>query len=165
VSATLIGGCDNCGAAVSAPLPSGRGATPVVVCPTCRRTWEFAGEAQRLERCCVCGCSRLYRQKAFPRRLGIALVVAGAIASVWTYGLTLVAVFAVDLLIYRFVPEMAVCYLCRAELHGVAVPSRVLPFRHHLAAGYEARRERWLESVDRAATAWSVPETAKTGIP
>lgn len=83
----------------------------------------------------------------FPRWLGIGLVVVGAIASIWTYGLSIVGVFLVDLLIYRSVPEMAVCYQCRAEVRGVPLPDRVLPFRHHLAEGYEARRSKWLERL------------------
>ena len=92
----------------------------------------------------------------------------------WTYGLSLVAVFVIDLLIYRLVPEMVVCYLCRAELHGIEVPARVLPFRHHLAAGYEQRREQWLESAGRARAVWAARgvdtvaddrELQKKGIP
>lgn len=113
----------------------------------------------------MCGGTRFYRQKMFPRWLGIGLVVVGAIASIWTYGLSLVAVFVIDLLIYRAVPEMAVCYLCRAEVRGVLLPERVLPFRHHLAEGYEARRTQWLQRLAAVAADLAVEgggtETAK----
>ena len=119
----------------------------MVLCPTCRREWKVNGAVRSFERCCVCRCTRFYRQKMFPRWLGIGLVVVGAIASIWTYGLSIVGVFLVDLLIYRSVPEMAVCYQCRAEVRGVPLPDRVFPFRHHLAEGYEARRSKWLERL------------------
>ena len=150
VTAHVATVCDSCGDGVLAAATdwhTGDGAPTTVACPTCHREWQVDAAVRAFERCCVCGGTRFYRQKMFPPWLGIGLVVVGAIGSIWTYGLSLVAVFLVDLLIYRLVPEMAVCYQCRAEVRGVALPERVLPFRHHLAAGYEGRRNRWLQRV------------------
>ena len=172
VTAQLAAVCDSCGDGVLAAAPSwhtGDGTATSVACPTCQREWQVDASVRAFESCCVCGGTRFYRQKMFPRWMGIGLVVAGAIGSIWTYGLSLVAVFLVDLLIYRSVPEMAVCYQCRAEVRGVALPERVLPFRHHLAEGYEARRNLWLQRVTAAAAAWtaaaSVGEEVRVGTP
>ena len=128
--------CDGCGE----PLAAG-GHAGELACGTCRRSYDVTAAAD-FEECPICGCRRFFRQKAFPRVLGIGLVVAGAILVPFTYGISLMVLALVDLLIYRGVPMMAVCYLCRAEFRGVPVPDRILPFRHHMAEGYEKRRDR-----------------------
>lgn len=102
---------------------------------------------RNLRQCAVCSSTRLYRQRAFNRFLGLVVVAVGAVLVPFTYGISLPVVFLIDLILYRRVPEMAVCYLCRAEYRGIEVPKRILPFRHHLAAGYEKRRESWLEQT------------------
>ena len=128
--------CDGCGEPLAAT-----GGADEVACGSCRRRYDVAG-ATAFEECPICGCRRFFRQKAFPRVLGIGLVVAGAVLVPFTYGVSLMVLALVDLLIYRGVPMMAVCYLCRAEFRGVPVPDRILPFRHHMAEGYEKRRDR-----------------------
>ena len=128
--------CDGCGAPLAATGHAG-----TLACGTCRRSYDVTAAAD-FEQCPICGCRRFFRQKAFSRVLGIGLVVAGAILVPFTYGISLMVLALVDLLIYRAVPMMAVCYLCRAEFRGVPVPDRILPFRHHMAEGYEKRRER-----------------------
>ena len=128
--------CDACGAPLTAAGHGGE-----LVCGACRRHYDVTAAAD-FEECPICGCRRFFRQKAFPRVLGIGLVVAGAILVPFTYGVSLMVLALVDLLIYRAVPMMAVCYLCRAEFRGVPVPDRILPFRHHMAEGYEKRRDR-----------------------
>ena len=128
--------CDGCGE----PLAAG-GQAGELACGTCRRSYDVTAAAD-FEKCPICGCRRFFRQKAFPRVLGIGLVVVGAILVPFTYGISLMVLALVDLLIYRGVPMMAVCYLCRAEFRGVPVPDRILPFRHHMAEGYEKRRDR-----------------------
>ena len=128
--------CDGCGEPLAAAGHGGE-----LACGTCRRSYDVTAAAG-FEECPICGCRRFFRQKAFPRVLGIGLVVAGAILVPFTYGISLMVLALVDLLIYRGVPMMAVCYLCRAEFRGVPVPDRILPFRHHMAEGYEKRRDR-----------------------
>ena len=128
--------CDACDAALAGAVEEG-----VLECPSCRRRYPLGEAAARLEQCPICDCRRFFRQKAFPKVLGIGLVVVGAILVPFTYGVSLMVLALVDLLIYRGVPMMAVCYLCRAEFRGVPVPDRILPFRHHMAEGFERRRE------------------------
>lgn len=71
-----------------------------------------------VEACLACGSSRLYVQKDFDRRLGVAVVVVGAVLSPWTYGLSLLACMLIDYGLYHVVPEVTVCYGCDAIHRG-----------------------------------------------
>ena len=64
--------------------------------------------------CLACGSNRLYTQKDFNRKLGVAIVIVGAALSPWTYGLSLVVCMGLDYGLYSFVPEIVVCYACDA---------------------------------------------------
>ena len=66
----------------------------------------------------MCGYDRLYAQKDFNRKIGLAVVAVGAVLSPWTYGLSLVVCMAMDYGLYRFVPEITVCYGCDAIYRG-----------------------------------------------
>jgi hypothetical protein len=109
-------------------------------CMACGRVRPpVASEALRargiLDRCAVCGDARLYRQKDLNRKLGLAVVVTGAIASLallpWSvlgaYGV-LGALALLDLALYRRLPEVAICYRCHAEHRGYAPQSPIEPF-------------------------------------
>jgi hypothetical protein len=82
------------------------------------------------ERCLVCGCDDLWRQKDFPQRLGLAMVALGAVLSTiaWAYHLPATALgillgFAlVDLVLFSFMQDVLVCYRCHARY-------RDIPFR------------------------------------
>jgi len=67
-----------------------------------------------LQACIVCGYECLFAQKDFNKKIGLAVVVIGAVLSPWTYGLSLVACMALDYGLYHFVPEITVCYGCDA---------------------------------------------------
>ena len=100
---------------------------PAPVCPGCRR--PHALHAPALEpggfvRCPVCGGEELYVRKDFPQRAGLALVVVVAVLSFWLFARgdllwalgVLAGVVLLDLLIYRAVPRITVCYRCRTEI-------------------------------------------------
>lgn len=79
----------------------------------------------RPERCLVCGCDDLWRQKDFPQALGLAFVAIGALLSTiaWAYhypsvALGVLMVFAAaDLLLFAIMKDVLVCYRCHAR-HG-----------------------------------------------
>lgn len=71
-----------------------------------------------IEVCLACGSNKLFTQKDFNRKLGLAVVVVGAVLSPWTYGLSLVACMGIDYGLYYFVPEVTVCYACDAIHRG-----------------------------------------------
>ena len=66
--------CDACDAVLARGAEQG-----VLECPSCRRRYPLGAAAARLEQCPICDCRRFFRQKAFPKVLGIGLVVASAI--------------------------------------------------------------------------------------
>lgn len=96
-----------------------------VTCSNCGRRQAVTGAGfddgalrDPLEVCLACGSNKLYTQKDFNRKLGLAIVVVGAVLSPWTYGLSLVACMGIDYALYYFVPEVTVCYACDAIHRG-----------------------------------------------
>ena len=84
-----------------------------------------------VEACPQCGCREFYRQKNFPRPVGLAIVIIGIALSFFTYGLSLIAVALLDGIIYLFLPWTLVCYQCRTKFRGVAIPKEIRPYDHH----------------------------------
>ncbi len=95
-------------------------------CSNCRHRQPMAAEGfddagalrDPIEVCLACGSNRLYSQKDFNRKLGVAIVIIGAAFSPWTYGLSLVVCMGLDYGLYFFVPEITVCYACDAIHRG-----------------------------------------------
>jgi hypothetical protein len=127
--------CASCGDRAEASLPA-----PTAICRRCAaETMLHASFRQevpgRLGACLHCGESRLYRQKDLDRRKGLAVVAAGAAVSLvllpfspaMAYGV-LGGLAAVDLWLYRRLPEVAICYRCRAEHRGHDPASAIDPF-------------------------------------
>jgi len=65
--------------------------------------------------------------------LGILLVPV-------TYGLSLPVMAAVDWLLYKKYPTIAVCYRCGMEFHNFDYPKRLKPFMHHIGLKYDKYR-------------------------
>ena len=89
-----------------------------LACPNCDTAVEVDGDGwsdgdgAAVERCPICGCKHLYRQRDFNRGLGCLLVVIGAALVPWTYGLSLIALSALDFWLYRRLGMAVVCYRC-----------------------------------------------------
>lgn len=98
--------------------------------PGCERVLELrldglVAGAQRerpgLRACLACGHPELYTRKDFPPALGIGLVVVAALlVPVVPYYLSLVAAALIDAVLYRFAPDVVVCYLCSTQHRGYA---------------------------------------------
>lgn len=97
-----------------------------IECPHCHAqmtppadAWQAGG----LQRCLACPSTDLFVRKAFPQRLGLAIVVLGFAVSciTWFYywtTLTFVVLFATalaDFVLYLVVGDSLVCYRCHAE--------------------------------------------------
>ena len=87
-------------------------------CPNCPEIlevdltgWSSTDHAS-IERCAICDCRHLYRQRDFNRALGCTLVAVGAVLVPWTFGLSLVVLSLVDLVLFYRLPESVVCYRC-----------------------------------------------------
>ncbi|HKB16087.1 MAG TPA: hypothetical protein VKF62_08470, partial [Planctomycetota bacterium] len=130
---------------VEVPCPSCRrpvrAETASVACPSCGTRLDLATSSippgGALASCRSCGCPDLYRQKDFPRKVGLAIVGAAAllvfvaVASrlpFWAIYVPLLGAAALDAALYLALPEVVVCYRCRAKHRGYATEPRPAPF-------------------------------------
>ncbi len=112
-----------------------------------------------LRRCQVCGNDDLWRQKDFPQRLGLLCVVAGAILSsiAWWYHRPLIALgllmgFALaDMILFLVMPDVLVCYRCKAKHHAAGGTPGHAAFDHELGEKYRQEELR-LKDAHRAKT-------------
>lgn len=66
------------------------------------------------------------------------IVLLGALLVPFTYGLSLPVLILVDWILYRRVPDVAVCYRCGAEYRQFgSIPRTIGKFDHHTAELYE----------------------------
>jgi hypothetical protein len=102
-----------------------------------------------VDRCPVCEGSDFYVRKDFDPQLGLAFVIAGAAVSAvfYYFELDLIAysilacAVLVDLLIYRRLKDVTVCYRCHAEFRGT-YPRTAGAFDLHTADLLEPEWER-----------------------
>ncbi|MHC4340332.1 MAG: hypothetical protein ACYSX0_09005 [Planctomycetota bacterium] len=107
-------GCRSCGRGVEA-APGGRTA--------CRRCGAEAslppGAEGPLKSCLACGCEELYRHRDFNQKLGLLLIAVGAALALWlTSFLPMIAAALLDLVLYLLLPDVAICYRCKAHHRG-----------------------------------------------
>lgn len=112
--------CDGCDRAVHLPADAPRGES---ACPGCGRGHRLllepsVLESRRVEGCLLCGLDRLYVQKDFNRKIGLAVFAVAALLSVPTWGLSLLAATLIDLALYHVLGDVTVCYGCGAQHRG-----------------------------------------------
>lgn len=83
--------------------------------------------------CLACGHPELYTQRDFPRPLGFAIVAAAALAAPATSYVSLFVAGLLDAVLYRFAPDVIVCYVCRARHAGFAPRPRHPAFDREIA--------------------------------
>jgi hypothetical protein len=131
-------GCPKCGRAIEIEAP---GTKP---CRHCGAETTLRAPPET-PLCLACGCPELYRHRDFNQRLGLALVATGALlwlvlGSFWP----MVAAAAIDVLLYFTLPDVAICYRCRAHHRGFFWTSTVPRFdleRHEHYRFEKARAE------------------------
>ena len=99
--------------------------------------------------CSVCDYDRMFAQKDFNRKIGLVIVVIGAVLSPWTYGMSLLVCMGLDYGLYRFVPEITVCYGCDAIHRGFAHNPLHRAHDPLLADRYKRQSPPWLDSDER----------------
>ena len=117
-------------------------------CPACDHRIHFEKAEVALPECAVCGCGDLYKQKDFPHRLGMLILVVPLALSVYTYlwydkWLTwalLIGSALVDGVLYMLVGDAVVCYRCGAFHRGFPKGSPKEPFE--ITVGERYRQER-----------------------
>jgi DNA-directed RNA polymerase subunit RPC12/RpoP len=120
--------CPKCDA--SLPVDAGE-AHESITCGRCGKEISMAvSEAlrkdQAVDRCPVCGGADFYVRKDFDPKVGLSVVIVGALISgvFYWFGRDLIA-YAVlaaaaltDLVVYGRLKDLTVCYRCHAEFRG-----------------------------------------------
>ena len=122
---------------------------------------EFTGA--RPNRCLVCGCTDLWKQKDFPKRVGVLFVVLAAVGStVCIAQYRPAAAFAVllgfalvDLLLYTLMPDVLVCYRCETRFQDLERQREHPRFNLETAERYRQEAARLADS--RASNSPSQP--------
>lgn len=125
--------CPTCGSSIEV-LPDHHAAK--VECDVCKHVLDvkFTHEHEEglLKECPVCTRMDFYKQKDFNRAIGVALFVVAAILSIWTYGLSLVALYLVDLFLFRKLSLVAICYKCKTNFRKVKNIEEIRDFDHEM---------------------------------
>ena len=125
--------CTECGSSIEV-LPDHQ--AKKVQCDVCHKVQDVnftkEHESSILKECPVCSRQDFYKQKDFNRKIGVMLFVIAAILSIWTYGLSLVALYLVDLFLFRKLAMVAICYKCRTNFRRVANMSEIRDFDHEM---------------------------------
>ncbi len=147
----IVAKCPKC----DASLPFAAADAPAVIkCGGCGREIPIAiSEALREDRavdvCPVCGGSAFYSRKDFDPKLGLAVVIIGALISAGFYwfGRDLIAysilagAALLDLIVYGQLKGLTVCYRCHSEFRG-AYKDYAAGFDLHIADELEVEYER-----------------------
>ncbi len=109
---TVEFGCAQCGKAVEAAPGA------VATCSHCQAVTSLA-DADTLTQCLACGCDELYKHRDFNQKLGIFIIVVGIILCFFMPSnlvfLPLLIAAAIDLVLYLIIPDVGICYRCKAH--------------------------------------------------
>ena len=102
-----------------------------------------------VDTCPHCGSQAFYVQRDFNQKLGVAIMVVFAVVGLifvaldrpfyFYFSLALGAL--VDLVLYRLLPEITVCYKCKSAFRETAPNASHGPFDLHIADHYEGRSQ------------------------
>ena len=129
MSVTLT--CPSCGSAVPVypSLTSNK-----AKCDICSHIINLNFDANQemgiLEVCPCCGRKDFYRQKDFNRKMGVILFIIASILSIWTYGISFIVLYALDLFLFQKLDYVAVCYKCNTIFRKAKNLSKI-PFFDH----------------------------------
>ncbi len=86
----------------------------------------------RLADCPVCERKDFYQQKDFNRKIGVALFVVAACLVPWTYGLSLLALYLLDVFLFRRLSMIAICYKCKTIFRQIENIKEIREFDHEM---------------------------------
>ena len=147
----ILAKCPKC----DAGLPVDAAEAPSTIrCGRCGRelalTFTDAVTADRaVDRCPVCGGEDFYLRKDFDPKIGLTVVIVGALISAvfYWFGRDLVAygilasAALIDLVVYGRLKDVTVCYRCHSEFRG-SYPRTASAFDLHTADVLEVEYER-----------------------
>lgn len=95
-----------------------------VICSSCGKSYgvlkDYADAWRGVQFCVICRCRDLYTQKDFNRKIGLAIVVLGALLAPFTKLISLFVCAFIDLILYLALPVITVCYRCHSIYRGFA---------------------------------------------
>jgi hypothetical protein len=134
-------------------------------CPACAKPIQLRITDQmrtgnQVDHCAICDCNKVYVQKDFNRTLGVSIFIAGALLFLlcaWKNRLvegTLVwAAFVVaDGLLYKFLPNVTICYKCYAQYRDFTPNPDNQAFELGLAEKYDPLDKR--TGAENPAAGW-----------
>jgi hypothetical protein len=125
--------CGNCGSSVEV-LPDPNASK--VECAVCQHVTDLhftsEHEAGILKSCPVCTRQDFYKQKDFNRKIGVTLFIVAAILSIWTYGLSLVALYLLDLFLFKKLGLVAICYKCNTNFRKLKNIEKIREYDHEM---------------------------------
>jgi len=143
--------CPSCDAGL--PVEASDAAT-AIKCGRCGREIPIEVSEQvrsdtAVDRCPVCGGGDFYIRKDFDPKIGLTVVVIGALVSAvfYWFGLDLIAygilggAALIDLVVYGRLKDLTICYRCHAEFRG-SYPRTASAFDLHTADVLEQEYER-----------------------
>jgi hypothetical protein len=147
----LVVRCPSCDAGLPVQ-PDGNASS--IRCGRCGRelTLAFSDDVRAdrsVDRCPLCGGADFYARKDFDPKIGLTVVVIGALISAgfyWfgrdliAYGI-LAAAALIDLVVYGRLKDLTVCYRCHTEFRG-PYPRTARAFDLHTADVLEQEYER-----------------------
>lgn len=147
----IVAKCPKCDAGLPVSAP---GAPAAIRCGGCGLdiplTWS-AGvrDDSAVDRCPVCGGPDFYLRKDFDPKIGLGVVIVGALISggFYWFGRDLIAysilgaATLIDLFVYGRLGEVTVCYRCHTEFRG-SYPRTAVGFDLHTADLLELEYER-----------------------
>jgi len=112
---TVVFGCPSCGRPVEAE--PGRTA----LCAHCGADAPLHDSGDHVERCLACECEELYRHRDFNQKVGLVMLGVGVAMWFWlkTF-IPMIVAAAIDLVLFKTLPDVAICYRCKAHHRGFA---------------------------------------------
>ena len=107
-----------------------------VQCDICKHVQDvnFTHEHEEgiLKECPVCARQDFYKQVDFNRKIGVMLFVIAAILSIWTYGISLVVLWLVDIFLLKKLALVAICYKCQTNFRRLKNFNEIRDFDHEM---------------------------------
>ncbi len=125
--------CPNCASGVHV-YPSAT--ATAAECDVCQHRIELKFDENHLkahlEDCPVCARKDFYQQKDFNRVVGVVLFVIAAALVPWTYGLSLLGLYLLDVFLFRRLSMIAICYNCRTIFRDVGNINAIPGYDHEM---------------------------------
>jgi DNA-directed RNA polymerase subunit RPC12/RpoP len=125
--------CPHCGSGITVLPAQNANAAKCDVCShVVPVTFNEIHEKSELVDCPVCSRMDFYQQKDFNRKIGAALFVIAACLVPWTYGLSLLVLYLMDVFLFRRLSMIAICYKCKTIFRNVANIQAIRPYDHEM---------------------------------